>query len=107
MTERTRDWFQKWLEPHTLMALAAFLLLLAGAWFRLGSVEKQLEALQVQSVASQTATQTTVQAATTELVRYQERIAAMGDRVRVLEQKASDQENINVRVFSGLSKLGG
>lgn len=107
MTERSHDWLQKWLEPHTLMALGAFLLLLAGGWFRLGAVERQLEALQVQTSTSQTVTQTTMQAATTELVRYQERIAAMGDRVRVLETKASDQEQINVRIFSGLSKLGG
>lgn len=107
MTERTRDWLQQWLNPHTLITLVSFVLLLGGAWFRLGAVEKQLEALQAQSTTSQTATQATVQAATTELVRYQERISAMGDRVRVLEQKASDQESINVRVFSGLSKLGG
>jgi len=107
LTERSRDWFQKWLEPHTLMALAAFLLLLAGGWFRLGAVDGQLESLQLQTAASQSSTQTTMQAATTELVRYQERIAAIGERVRVLETKASDQEQINVRIFSGLSKLGG
>ena len=96
MTERTRDWLSRWLEPHTLITLASFLILLGVAWHRLGAVEDQLK---VNTSANQTAA--------LELVRYQERISYLSDRIGALETKISDQDKINARVWAGLKTAGG
>lgn len=103
MTERTREWFHQWLTPPVLINLIGFVLVIGGAWVRLGALEIQVADLKTQIVGSQTAAQDYAK----ELVRLQEKIVALGDRLHIVETFKVDQEQINVRVFAGLSKVGG
>lgn len=114
MTEKSREYWQQWLTPGVIINFVAVLILIGGAWVRLSSLEAQvtkmqgqIEALQVANQATQTTNQAATQSAAIELVRYQERVATQAARISVLEDFKNTQEQVNVRVFSTLSKLGG
>lgn len=107
MTERARDWFQSWLTPGVLINVIGFLLLLGGGWVRLERLEKQVEKAQDQIESLQVNGRNDAQNWALELVRYQERVSALSDRLRSLETFKIDQEQINTGLFSRIAKMGG
>lgn len=107
MTERTKDWFQLWLTPGVLINVIGFIALIATALVRLNSLEVQVGKAQDQISALQLTGQTSAQAATLELVRYQERVSALSERLRTVETFKTDQEQINTGLFTRIAKMGG
>jgi hypothetical protein len=107
MTEKSREYWQQWLSPGVIINLVAVLILIGGAAVKLSNLEAQVTKMQGQIEVFQTATQVAAQSSAIELVRYQERVATQAARISVLEDFKNTQEQVNVRVFSTLSKLGG
>lgn len=114
MSDAVRDYFKQWLSPGIVLGVIGWVFLLGVASVRLSSLESQVGDLKAAVEASDKAARNGVidelkanNAAVVELVKYQERIAALQSRFDVLEDKMATQESINVRVFSGLAKLGG
>lgn len=107
MSERLMEYVKQWLSPGVILGFVGWVFLLGVASFRLSSLEGQVAELKT-TIQTTSADSTKANfAATIELVRYQERLTAVQSRLAVLEDKVSTQEQINVRVFSSLSKLGG
>ena len=107
MSERVMEYFKQWLSPGVVLGIIGWIFLLGVGSNRLSGLESQVGELK-KTIQDSTAESTKSNTqATVELVRYQERVAAMQARLAVLEDKVSTQEQINVRVFSTLSKLGG
>lgn len=103
MSDAVRDYLKQWLSPGVVLGVVGWIFLLGVASVRLSSLEGKVGELQSTVLDATRANQ----GATIELVRYQERLEAVKSRLAVLEDKVSTQEQINVRVFSALSKLGG
>lgn len=103
MTEKAVEYLKQWLSPGIILGVLGWIFLLGVASMRLNGLESKVVELQAAIEKSTMANQD----ATVELVRYQERVASLGGRLAVLEEKMANQEQINVRVFSGLAKLGG
>lgn len=103
MTERAKSYFQQWLSPGVILGVIGWIFLLGVGSNRLASLEITIGELKTAIAASTAANQS----ATVELVRTQERLASANSRLAVLEEKMANQEQINVRIFSGLAKLGG
>lgn len=103
MPEKVIEYFKQWLSPGIVLGIIGWVFLLGVGSNRLEGLEKQVAELQVAISASTVSNQN----ATVELVRYQERIASLTARLAQIEDFKTTQEQINVRVFSGLAKLGG
>jgi hypothetical protein len=101
--EKVIEYFKQWLSPGIVLGIIGWVFLLGVGSNRLEGLEKQVAELQVAISASTVSNQN----ATVELVRYQERIASLTARLAQIEDFKTTQEQINVRVFSGLAKLGG
>lgn len=107
MTEKAREYWQQWLTPGVIINFVAVLILIGGATVKLSNLETQVTKMQGQIETLQATGQASAQSAAIELVRYQERVATQAARISVLEDFKNTQEQVNVRVFSTLSKLGG
>lgn len=103
MAERIAEYFKQWLSPGVVLGIIGWIFLLGVGSNRLAGLEVQFAKLQATVEAAAQANQT----ATVELVRYQERVAALQARLALVEDFKITQEQVNVRVFSTLSKLGG
>jgi len=103
MGDRAMEYLKQWISPGVILGVVGWIFLLGVASMRLNGLETKVGELQAAIEKSTTANQT----ATVELVRYQERVSSLGGRISVMEEKMANQEQINVRVFSGLAKLGG
>ncbi len=103
MSETAREYLKQWLSPGVILGIIGWIFLLGVGSNRLSGLEAKVGELQAAIQASTAANQS----ATVELVRYQERVASLAARLAQVEDFKTTQEQINVRVFSTLSKLGG
>lgn len=101
MTDRAQEYFRQWLSPGVIMALLGWLVLGAGAWFRLSALEDKLAQLSADVQASTKADQD----AARETVRYQERVANLLARVESLERFREAQNDYNASTMATLAVL--
>lgn len=105
MTERAKDWLSQWASPGIVINIVAAVLILGGAWVRLGSLEEKIGKLQGQVEALQTSGRADDKSVTIELVKCQSKIEYLGERLREQEAFKNDQTLINTRIFTSLSVL--
>lgn len=103
MNETARDYVKQWFSPGVILGVVGWIFLLGVGSNRLAGLESKVGELQIAIQSSTSANQNS----TVELVRYQERVASLTSRLEQVESFKSMQEQVNVRVFSALSKLGG
>ena len=101
--DTVKEYLKQWLSPGVILGVVGWIFLLGVASVRLSSLETQVAELKATIVDGAKDSRD----ATVELVRYQERINFLTSRVQQVEDFKTVQEQVNVRVFSGLAKLGG
>lgn len=114
MTERSREWMGEWLKPSIIIQFILFILLCGGFYASFHALEREVASLhstmaelqKSQNVASMDLLKASGDSKV-ELVRYQEEIKALGDRLQLVEKFVVDQNQINTGLFTRLAKVGG
>lgn len=112
MTERTRDWWQAWTSPSVIITLAGFLVMIGVSRNQLTQIQVQLDDTQAQVARLQ---ESGIKTAATvsdqlgqyrvDLAHYQEKVAALSQRLELVEKFSVDQNQINTGLFSRISKM--
>lgn len=106
MTERIER--TKWLTPGLLIQVATTLIMLGGSW---GIMSNRIEVVLAQNnrmeqqIADLRGDIRTLQNAQNDVVRAQEQMAALKDRILNLERFQSDQVSYNTRFLSAISRI--
>lgn len=99
MTIDRRAWFS----PGIIIHIATALLMIGVTY---GVMSSRMEVVTAQ-LGEMRVELREFRSAQNDVIRAQERMAFLVTRIEALERFKDGQESINVRVFSGLSKLGG
>ena len=103
MNERAKQW----LTPGLIIQLATTLIMLGGSW---GIMSNRIEVVLQQNqrmenqIAELRSDLRTLQTAQSDVVRAQERMSALTDRIAALERFQADQVSYNTRFLSEIAR---